>query len=440
MRIPFRLVPPAEPRFKSQRKRVPLSAEFRPDTRVLFLGSLVPDTAAYRTSAFSRAGHLAQLGLVQGLQSAGVDILQLTGFLAVPTFPRSKRWVVKAETLELSGVPTRLAGFVNLPLLKPWSLTLSLTVQLHQALRRWSKAERCIVLTYNFNTFVALPALWARFRGADVVPVLFDVDIPGHTVPDTLARRLDAWLLRRLLRHVDAAVVITQGLADDLLNVPSLVVEGGLGATQIQHYTRTYSQGTATERQQTSTFNIVLAGALEPYNGVDVLIEAFQALPDPDARLLIAGRGSLEPLLKQAAALDPRIQPQGYLDANGMAKLYQRASVLINHRSDARIDSRYVFPSKLIEYLATGTPIISTVFRSLRQEYQPYLVLLPDETPAALTLALQTVKHDPDSSQQRARAGQNFVLQEKSWERQGHRIARFIDLLFTGPIRRPRGL
>jgi glycosyltransferase involved in cell wall biosynthesis len=54
----------------------------------------------------------------------------------------------------------------------------------------------------------------------------------------------------------------------------------------------------------------VFVGAIRQYKGVDELIAAFQGLPDPSARLVVAGkpRGDAATRVPQAASSDPRIQ------------------------------------------------------------------------------------------------------------------------------------
>lgn len=386
---------------------------------LVFLGSVVPDEEQYRSAAFSRAGNSAQTGLIENLRLAGRAPERVISFQPMPSFPHSRQWRVPMQRTWVAGCDTVLSPYINLPIIKPLSLALSL----YRELRRVAGNRRVTLLSYNFNSFLALPMMALRRNGGQVVPILYDVDMPGQTVPDTLARRLDFRLLRGFLPRVAGAVVITEQVAKDFLpHQPALVVEGGLSAQQAEHHVDA-------RLPPPGTFNIVYAGALERYNGIDVILDAVAGLPDPDVRLHVAGRGSLESEVRAAAQCDSRVIVHGYMDAAGLAQLYRDASLLINHRSDHRIDSRYVFPSKLIEYLASGIPVISTHFRSLKAEYRPYLTLLDDESPGALRQAIQTLRNAPEPAWNRAAEAQQFVLGNKTWREQARRITHFLEVI-----------
>lgn len=386
--------------------------------RVLFVGSVVPDTAEFRTRAFSRAGNLAQQGLLDGLSTAGAE-LNVLSFLPVPAFPAARRVLVAGQRLR-SPRPLRLLPMLNLPYLKQLCIAAGILLFGGAAILR---RRPTVLMSYNVNSFVAAPLqLLSRLSRVPYVPVVYDVDLPGATVPDGPYQRWEHTFARRFLPHVPGAVVGTRRIAAELLpGQPHVLVEGGLHEEQ-----RRYAAAPRGSRQ---TFNIVFAGALERYNGVDVMLEALAQRPDPHLRLHIAGQGRLRGDVEAAARQDSRIVFHGLLDMEQLAALYAEGDLLINHRSDQRLDSRYVFPSKLIEYLASGLPVVSTRFRSLPEEYLPHLILLPDESPAALAQAIEDVAQRPHEARERAAAAQQFALQHKAWTVQGQRIRAFLETL-----------
>lgn len=386
---------------------------------VLFVGSVVPDTPEFRTPAFSRAGNLAQQGLVDGLVETGARVTRLS-FLPVPAFPRDRRLWIPGRVLRTPW-PVTLLPLVNLPYLKQLSLAAGILLTGGLAIVRQRPR---VLMSYNVNSFVAAPLrlLSALFR-VPYVPVVYDVDVPGSTVPDGPYQRWEYRFAHRFLPGVRGAVVGTRLIAGELLRGrPHVVVEGGLSDEQRRRYT-----AAAQAPGQRPTFNVVFAGALERYNGVDVMLDAVARLPMPELRLHVAGQGRLREAVEDAARRDDRVVYHGLLDMEGLARLYAEGDLLINHRSDRRLDSRYVFPSKLIEYLASGLPVISSQFRSLPDEYLPYLNLVEDESPEALARAITGVMEHPGEARARAAAGQQFVLREKTWRAQGRRIRAFLE-------------
>ncbi|UBV42719.1 glycosyltransferase [Deinococcus taeanensis] len=383
--------------------------------KILFIGSVVPDTAQYRTSAFSRAGNLAQQGMLTGIAEAGAHISVLS-FQPVPAFPRSLRWWVRGQRLS-SGYKQRLVPFVNIPYLKQVSLACAFVFQGWYQIRR---TKPHVLMSYNVNTFISAPLLLlSRLLCVPYVPVVYDVDVPGATVPDGPLQRLEYRWATWILPLLPAAVTGTALIGRDLMpGRPTLIVEGGLNKEQQTYAPTAFTSDT--------TFDIVFAGALEKYNGVDVLMDAMAWLPD-HVRLHIAGQGRMCSAVQAYAAADDRIVYHGLLDMDGLRRLYAKGDLLVNHRSDQRLDSRYVFPSKLIEYLAAGIPVVSTRFRSLPEEYLPFLELLLDESPRALATGIEQVMSTLPAARSRAQRGQEFAQMNKSWAFQGRRILSFLE-------------
>ncbi|MVN87979.1 glycosyltransferase [Deinococcus sp. HMF7620] len=382
--------------------------------KILFVGSVVPDTAMYRTSAFSRAGNLAQQGLLDGMADEGAELTVL-GFQPVPAFPRGKQLWIQGSWLG-GRHQQRLISFVNLPYAKQLSLAGGILTGTY-ALSRRSRPQ--VLMSYNVNTFVAAPLIvLSKVLRIPYIPVVYDVDVPGATVANGLFQRGEYWWAGRVLPKLAGAVVGTELISRELMpDRPTLVVEGGLNWQQQQYAPEVVASD--------DTFNIVFAGALEAYNGVDVMIDALAWLP-ANVRLHVAGQGRLQTAVQTAAARDSRILYHGLLDMDGLRQLYARSDVLVNHRSDKRLDSRYVFPSKLIEYLALGLPVVSTHFRSLPKDYLPFLHLIPDESPDALAKSIEQVMISNQEARLRAQNAQTFVHKQKAWSFQGQRILGFL--------------
>jgi glycosyltransferase involved in cell wall biosynthesis len=79
---------------------------------------------------------------------------------------------------------------------------------------------------------------------------------------------------------------------------------------------------------------VLYVGVLDQVKGVDVLVEAFQAIARrvPDAELLLAGKGRLEPRLKEmvaAAGLNSQVRFLGFVDNTAIGDLYRQAHVVV---------------------------------------------------------------------------------------------------------------
>jgi glycosyltransferase involved in cell wall biosynthesis len=172
---------------------------------------------------------------------------------------------------------------------------------------------------------------------------------------------------------------------------------------------------------------VVFTGRANPASGIMLLVDSLRHIPDPDLRLIISGRGGLERELRQAARSDPRITVAGFLDRQEWRTLLTSATVLVNPRLSNQLENRYNFPSKLIDYLAAGRPVITTLSGDLDPEYLEIAIPLHEETPRALAALLQeTFARPADELANLGADGREFVLREKGWERQAKRVYEFI--------------
>ena len=99
------------------------------------------------------------------------------------------------------------------------------------------------------------------------------------------------------------------------------------------------------------------------------------------------------------------------------------ATLLVNPRPTDEEYVKYSFPSKTMEYMASGTPVLTTVLPGMPKEYHPYVYLLEDETAEGIAKKLKLVMAESDEvlfhKGQRAR---EFVLEQKNNVIQGKKI------------------
>jgi glycosyltransferase involved in cell wall biosynthesis len=93
------------------------------------------------------------------------------------------------------------------------------------------------------------------------------------------------------------------------------------------------------------------------------------------------------------------------------------------------MENRYNFPSKLMEYMAAGRPILSTATSDVAEHYGNALIVLADETPEGLARCIEHTIALPATERaavgNRARASVEGV----TWRTQAEKI-----LSFTHPL------
>jgi glycosyltransferase involved in cell wall biosynthesis len=398
-----------------------------PDLALAFVGCVVPDAAEYRTTAFSRAANLWQSRLLESLCEAGLAPSRIISYR--PVSRRSGRaWYSARRVAIAPGLQADLLPLLNRSPLKPLWLGLAALC----ALLGWgwfqARGRRRIILSYNVSVPPA-PFLWlaARLTGSVLVSSLNDVMVPGETGPDNWARRLDFRMHRFWLPAWDGFIAVTPATVADLAPAaPFVVVEGGVAELPPEPAPRSGSP-----------FTLVLAGKLAEHNGLRLALAAFARLEGDRWRLEIAGDGPLQEEARRAAVLDPRIRSHGVLDWSAVQALYARADLVLNLRLTQSAARRYFFPSKLMEALGCGVPVLSTPCNHVRAAFGHCLFLLEEESPEGLAVRLQELAAlSPAQRRAVAQRAREVVRTRLAWPVQGARIRRFLsDLAWRGPAR-----
>ena len=221
---------------------------------------------------------------------------------------------------------------------------------------------------------------------------------------------------KQSLDSFDGFVLLTDAMAERMeIKVPYVVMEGIAGERK---------ELPVSEKNEKSVF---YSGSMNIKYGIGVLLDAFAKIEDPDMKLILCGLGDAEELIKQRAENDPRIKFLGKVAHEKALELQQQATVLVNPRQNNEEFTKYSFPSKTMEYLASGTPVVAYKLDGIPDEYDQYINYAPDDSPETLASTIQRIceMSDNDRAEMGKRA-RNFVLEEKNNIKQTKRILDFI--------------
>ena len=134
------------------------------------------------------------------------------------------------------------------------------------------------------------------------------------------------------------------------------------------------------------------------------------------------------------AARDPRIRFWGSLPHAEVTRVYADVDVFVNPHSTRHESARYLFPSKLLEYLAFGRPVITTCSTpEVAEEYGGVAYVMEREDPAELAALLERVgAMAPSERRARGEMCRALVAERKTWTRQGRRMLDFIGGIVRG--------
>lgn len=174
-----------------------------------------------------------------------------------------------------------------------------------------------------------------------------------------------------------------------------------------------------------NNFVCMYAGALSKKYGLDNLVEGFLEADFSDAELHLYGDGDYVSELVKICEKNDNVKYFGTKLNEYIVKEEQKVSLLVNPRPTVEEFTKYSFPSKNMEYMLTGTPVLTTKLPGMPKEYYPYVFLLEDETKKGVTNKLKELYGlDPTELQKKGKHARQFVLEEKSNIRQAYRVIR----------------
>lgn len=405
---------------------------------VAFVGVLAPSEDRSGNPAFSQAGSTFQESLIRSLATAGINVDTIFAQRPTTSYPHSRRLVFLPASGTAGVLPVTFLPFVNFGAIK----TITSGVALFVSLLRWSWANRRhqgrVLLLYNVSSPPGIASVLAgRVTGAKVIAVIADIQVPGSgSVANSVLRRLDYRLQTFTMARCDGLVVLTNRMVTDFApDVPSVLVEGAVPPQMTLLYAGADEQGdTGSTNCETDPIILMFAGELSELKGIPTLLDAFARIPNSAVKLWITGRGPEQPRVEAAAAADDRIRYWGYPSYEELLALYAQATLLVNPHSMRHLSSRYLFPSKLIEYLATGIPVLTTPSTpEVAELYGRFTYVATDDSVEALAHAItRAISHRRSELRAKGAAGRAFVLHEKTWEVQGRRVAAFIGEVLGG--------
>ena len=131
--------------------------------------------------------------------------------------------------------------------------------------------------------------------------------------------------------------------------------------------------------------------------------------------------------VEDAVKSDSRIKYWGIMEQKRIFEMQREATLLVNPRNGEAEYTKYSFPSKTMEYMASGTPTVMYKLPGLPVDYEEHLVLIPDNSQEAFTAILKEwgskEQAELDEFGKHARL---FILKNKNSEIQAKRLMNFL--------------
>ncbi len=368
----------------------------------------------------SRGGPVSQqaqkynLLLAEGLAAGGAKV-RLISTRPINRAVDNRLWF-KGEREQENGVEFRYVPFVNLPLWR--NICLFFGVFGRVLFARGKRKETAIVCdALNISaTFAAYIA--AALRGFQTVGIV--TDLPGqfsgfHNLPRSQKINL------AIMQHSNSFLLLTEQM-NEIVNPkkrPFIVLEG--------HADTAMAQVDNDLAAKADKKICLYAGSLMKIYGIGDLVEGFIKANVPNTELHIYGSGNFEDELKRLGEHYDNVKYMGVAPNAEIVKAELAATLLVNPRPTNEEYTKYSFPSKNMEYMASGTPVLTTKLPGMPADHLPHVYLIEEETADGIAAVLgDLLTRDTAELHEKGKAAKAFILKEKNNVSQAKKLLQLI--------------
>ncbi|WP_201546554.1 glycosyltransferase [Psychrobacter immobilis] len=160
---------------------------------------------------------------------------------------------------------------------------------------------------------------------------------------------------------------------------------------------------------------IIFAGTINNENGISIILNYLKGNRNDKVEFVFYGTGNEIPKLIEYMKNDNRVKYKGSVPINELSQALSKADYLINLRDPNSIACSYSFPSKLIQFMGSGVPVISNSFPGLSNSYKKYLINVRGFSGEELNEVLSNLP-SRDESIKLGSSSKEFILKNNNWD------------------------
>lgn len=231
-------------------------------------------------------------------------------------------------------------------------------------------AERGTVVLFDLFAVSANIGMNAAAKIRRFERVCIITDMPEHLTSSKMCLRIE----NKLIADATAYVLLTEQMKERVVSgrKKAIVLEG-----HIDHNAARTEEDAADARDPSQRI-VLYAGSLHRRYGIADLVDAFRACHKQGEVLHIYGTGDYAEKIKEIAREDPCIRYFGVKPNGFIVQAERKADLLVNPRTGEGEYTKFSFPSKVLEYMVSGTPVLMARLPGIPDEYYDYVYIFDD--------------------------------------------------------------
>ena len=348
------------------------------DIEILFIGGVFPreieaDIIEKSKNNVQLAANNFQWDLINGLDAFLKRPVTIISEMFINSYPKNYKdaYVKKYNFSHAPNAKDICLGLINVSIIKQF------IHPFHEKknIREWFEEHdgKNAVFIYSLNVKFVRICKYIKKISPETPIIISVMDLPEHIMKskdsNIFVKIWKNYLIKKVyegLKYVDGCMVVAEKQIDRIpKNASDCVLVESIANSVNRKYTPIKYDGKK---------RIVYAGTLAKQYNILNLLSAFKKISDPNVMLIICGDGDTKDEIIRESQEDSRIKYLGVLPRNEVIKIMESAWVLVNPRENKQDFTNYSFPSKTIDYLLAGRPIICQKLEAIPQEYDNHLI------------------------------------------------------------------
>lgn len=395
--------------------------------RVLFIGTYAANNYFEKLVAdnlyVQLAANLTEKYYINELSKLGIPINVLS---CLVTNGAKKRKVLISDNDEVEDNHCVCnIGFLNLPYVSIISQTLSMKRKVKKLIKDGDWNDTLIIVySMRIPYLEAARLLKQSSSGTKIINIVPDLPAYMNGGKDPFVRKMLSGIndkkLLTLRESVDGYVLYSRHMSNYLgLEDKKWIVIEGIYNPSVEETQESYS---ANEEK----IVFMYAGGVGEAYGVKSLVEGFIKADIENSELHVYGSGKYTEELKMIVAKNHSVKYFGVVTPSRMKIVMRSASALINPRPSDSVFTKYSCPSKVIEYMGSGVPVIMTRLEGIPEDYYQYVFTIDNSSSEGIAKALIQFSHT--SKEERSEYGKRakeYILNNKNANVQISRLMKF---------------
>ncbi len=376
------------------------------------------------------AANITQLNYIEGLEEVTGKSIKILNSHYEPSFPKYKELFIRRKKWVRKGKENIDIGFINIPFFKYINKAIVLRGEMKKIIKNELTSNDLnvfFIYAMTLPLMLLTPFIRKNIKNKNYTICLIIPDLPEfmNMTKQSKLRKILSTVNKRLIykcmKYIDKYVLFTESMAKYLkLNKNQyIVIEGmvNLKRNKKLEYVSNFEKKNY----------IMYAGGMNKKYGVLNLAKAFNNIKELNVELWLYGDGDAVEEINKLSLIDKRIKYKGIVTNEEILVAEQNARLLINPRPVNEEYTKYSFPSKNMEYMLSGTPLLTTNLPAMPKEYKKYVYIIDDESISGIQKKLtELLNKDIKKLNIKGREARDFVMKEKNNKEQAKKIIAFL--------------